>query len=259
MGIASTSRALEFIEQARLPTPLPRKMALREPIQPIAFEGETRQGAVAGSEAMSFLPGVSAKRREALAYASLLAQLVAKKTVTDTSNTQAWYGAYFDCLSNLGWDLESRSFAEYHQESDDFSAHEAILQVAAALMGTTPAALALMKSTLDALKSMTPDSPWITIFDRDSQHAKAACFQVSVARVTPDNQFMVDLIAFALEATTSIEQILFFKSRSNEATLRHFSGKVRIDGNVLDEIREPIKGKVSHFIQDYIRLIPDLG
>jgi hypothetical protein len=66
------------------------------------------------------------------------------------------------------------------EKSDTFEAHEAILQVAATLLAGTPAALAVVKKTLEALQKMSADSPRITLLHRESQSANTARFQGSL-------------------------------------------------------------------------------
>ena len=70
-------------------------------------------------------------------------------------------------------------FAEYRESSTDFDAHKAILAVATTLLGAAPAALALVKTTIEALQSMDSTTPWLTIFSRESQTSRAARFQMA--------------------------------------------------------------------------------
>ena len=56
------------------------------------------------------------------------------------------------------------------------------MKVAASLLGPAATTLAVVQATLDALKSMSADSPWITLFNRESQSAKTARFQVTAGR-----------------------------------------------------------------------------
>jgi hypothetical protein len=223
-----------------------------------AFESAKGQAAVVGSDVISFVSGVTAERREDIVNSALLAQLAAKKRVPDASRVYEWYDAYFDVLTNVGWAVQARQFAEYRQTSENFEAHEAILQVAATLLGPATTALAIVKTTLDALRSMSADSPWITLFNRESQSTRAARFQVSLAEQAPDGQFLVSLMAFGLEAKATITQVLFFKARKNDVTLRHHSGQVTIATDVLEGIRADLKAKIVQFAQDYIRKLPDL-
>lgn len=222
------------------------------------FDTTKNQSAVVGSEVVSFVTGVTAERREVIVNSSLLAQLVAKKKVSDPSRISDWYDAYFDVLTNIGWVIQNKSFAEYREESEDFEAHKAILAVATTLLGAAPTALALIETTLNALRSMDEGSPWITIFKRESQTARTARFQISLAEQDPAGRFSVSLMAFGLEARSIITQVLFFKAKAKEATLRHYEGHVTINTGVLDGVRDAIKVKLSGLANDYIKALPDL-
>jgi hypothetical protein len=261
----SIERARRFVEEAEIPeTPAFRaKAAAREtrgPSETVTATLETgkNQAAVVGSDVISFVSGVTAERREAIINSALLAQLVAQKKVSNPDEVYEWYDAYFDVLTHLGWVVQDRSFAEYHENSQNFEAHKAILAVATALLGAAPAALALVKTTIDALHSMDESTPWITIFNRESQTAKNARFQISLVEQEEQGQFFVSLMAFGLEAKSRITQVLFFKARANEATLRHYSGRVTINTDVLDAIRGQVKAKLTGVASDYISTLPDL-
>jgi hypothetical protein len=188
----------------------------------------------------------------------LLAQLAAKKKVSDPAQIYEWYNAYFDVLTNIGWVIQARDFAEYAESSAGFEAHEAIINVATVLLGPGATTLAIVKTTLDALKSMSVDSPWITLFNRESKSATTARFQVTLAEQSADDQFLVTLMAFGLEAKATITQVLFFKFHSHEAMLKHYSGKVTINGHVLATIRADIRTRISSFAKEYVEALPPL-
>ena len=67
------------------------------------------------------------------------------------------------------------------------------------------------------------------------------------------------LMAFGLEAKSTVTQVLFFKVKASEATLRHYSGRLTINTAVLDGIREQIQMKLSGLASDYVKTLPDLG
>ena len=230
MSLSSIERALTYVKKAEVP---PARHRTRDDATPasvldLSFDSAKNQATVVGSQIISFISGVTVERREAIVNSSLLAQLVATKKVGDPTHIYDWYDAYFDVLTNIGWVVQDRNFAEYHEESKNFEAHKAILAVATALLGAAPTALALVKTTLDALESMDENNPWITIFDRESQRAQTARFQISLAERDPAGQFLVTLMAFGLEAKSTITQVLFFRAKSNDVTLRHYSGSVTI-------------------------------
>jgi hypothetical protein len=210
----------------------------------VDFDALKTQATVVGSEVVSFVKGVSAARRQDIVNCALLAQLAADQKVKDRSKVFEWYDAYFAVLTNLGWVIQDKGFTSYEQKSDGLKAHEAILKVAAVLLGAAPTALAVVTSTIEAMKSMDADNPWITIFDRESRSAETAKFQIALAEEDWSGQFMVSLMAFGLKADSKLTQILFFKIRSEKMSFKHCSGKVTINEAVLAEVREKIRVKL---------------
>jgi hypothetical protein len=251
----SVEAARRFIDDA----PIPRHKRRREVVARRSTQLDaTNESVVTGSEVMSFVTGLSVERRQSLLNSSLLAQLVAKQKVPDANNIEEWYKAYFEVLTNIGWVVRETNFTEYNETSDTFETHKAILALATSLLGAAPAALALVKTTLEALQTMNADSPWITLFERESHTARAARFQISVAEQTIDAQLFVTTMAFNLNAKSKITQILFFKAKSNEATLRHYSGRIEIATDILDGVQEPLKTKLAGLADDYIKALPPL-
>jgi hypothetical protein len=208
--------AHRFVGRATIPRPVRLRGAGELTAVSFALEAIKNQAAVVGSEVLSFVSGVTAERREAIINSSLLAQLVAMKKISDPENIKDWYLAYFDVLTNIGWVVQDTGFASYEESSNDFDAHKAIITVATTLLGPATTALAVVTSTLQALQSMEESSPWITIFSRESQVAKSARFQLGLAEQDPGGQFFVNLMAFVLEATSTVTQVLFFRAKKND-------------------------------------------
>jgi hypothetical protein len=249
--------ARQFVEDAELPPVSRAPLHRDEALAPI-FDMARNQAAVVGSDIVSFVSGVTPERREAIANSSLLAQLVAKRKVPDAAQIKEWYDQYFEVLENIGWIIQRKDAAVYHQSGDNMEVHKAILAVASTVLGAAPTALALVTTTLNSLQSMDKNSPWITIFNRESQKATTAHFQVSLAHEDPAGQFLVTLMAFGLEAKTTVTQVLFFKLKKESAMLRHYSGDVTINTGVLDSVREPLKAKLAAHANEYIAKLPDL-
>jgi len=207
----SPDHARRYIDSLQMPERMVSRGVRSVGTVEFNFEQTKDQAAVVGSDIVSFVKGVTPKRREDIINCSLLAQLAAKKQISDPARIYVWYNAYFDVLMNIGWSVQDRGFATYSEASENFEAHEAIMKVAASLLGPAATTLAVIKATLDALKSMSADSPWISIFNRESQSAKTARFQVTLAEQGAEDQFLVSLMAFGLEAKATLTQVLFFQ------------------------------------------------
>jgi hypothetical protein len=256
MSRNSVLAAAEFVASIQLPESLPPELEAADvPPQPLT-QGHD-QALIVGSDIVSFVAGVTPEQRQDIVNSSLLAQLAAKKTISDPSDIEGWYDRYFDVLSNIGWVIQERDFATYSTSAQGFEAHNVIEELATALLAPNLAAIAVIKKVLEALRGMERDSPWITLFDRESKSAKNARFQVTLAEQTRDNQFLVSLMAFRLAAQSNLTQVLFFRFRTSEAELRHYTGKVAIAQDVLSGIREDIKLKIGRHAKDYVRALPE--
>ena len=256
---ATPQSAREFLNTVKLPSPARARGGVEGVREIIDFNAQKNQAMVVASDIVSFVKGVSSERRQDIVNSSLLAQLVANKKVPDKKNIIEWYNAYFDVLENIGWVIQDRSFSSYTEEADGLEAHEAIIKVASVFLGAAPAALAVVISTLEALKSMDSSKPWMTIFDRESKQAKTGHFQIALAEQGDNDQFLVSLMAFSLKAESTLTQILFFKIRNDEVELEKCSGKVTINDKVLSSIRDLVSQKIAAHTSDYIAKLPDLG
>jgi hypothetical protein len=262
MARASVESARDFVAKATLPPPrtrahragLGRAGAAAGSVVDVKLDETKDQAAVVGSGVIAFVNGVTTERRDAIINCGLLAQLVAKHKIPDPRQMEQWYDAYFDALSNVGWVVQQKSFQKYHEDDANFQTHEAIIAVATTLLGPGTAALALVISTLQALKKMDESSPWITIFDRESQKAETAHFQIGLTQQDPAGEFFVDLMAFGLKAKSTVTQILFFKAKASEVDLTHYSGRVTINTPVLDGVGPAIQHKLAGLADDYVKV-----
>jgi hypothetical protein len=256
MAVPTVASAKRFVTKAIIPSRRPARAAER-PLVETVFDEAKHQSVIVGSEVLSFVQGVTTERREAIINSSLLAQLVAKQKVSDPTKADQWYDAYFDVLSSIGWVVQDKTFSVYHEQSHGFEAQKAIIAIATTVLGQAPTALAIVKSVLDGLQSIDQNNPWITLFNRESETAHTARFQIGLADEDADGQFFVTLMAFVLDAKSKITQVLFFKAKSSEATLRHYSSKMTINTTVLDAVRKPLNDKLSALAVDFVKMLPD--
>lgn len=84
-----------------------------------------------------------------------------------------------------------------------------------------------------------------------------ARFQISLSEEAVDGQFFVTLMAFALEARSNITQVLFFKAKANDVTLKHSSGRVTISTAVLEGVGDQLKEKLVSVAHDFVKTLPD--
>ncbi|MEJ0002978.1 MAG: hypothetical protein WDN30_04415 [Pararobbsia sp.] len=182
----------------------------------------------------------------------LLAQLVLKQKQVDPANITDWYQAYCSLLANIGWTLETKTDTKTVQGSNAFEVHKAILDVASLLLGPGTTALALVVTTLNAMASIDASTPWIKIFGRETNRANASNFQMALAEQMPNGHSNVSLMAFSLEATTTLDQVLFFKTHVSAVRFVYNSSTAEINGDVLDAIADALREKVLKYSSDYV-------
>jgi dUTPase len=222
---------------------------------PVDFDAARDQAMVVGSEIVSFVHGITAEQRSDIVNCALLAQLRAKKVAPEPrslAEVRDWYREYFDVLGNIGFVPQQTNLQQYETQADGFEAHQAVLDVAATLLGGAPTALALVASTVKALRKMDAGNPWITIFNRESRSANTAHFQVSTVDRDPNGELFVALTAFALEARQRITQVLFFKFRENDVKIENHAGKASINAALLAGLRAQISQKLLAHSNDYL-------
>lgn len=253
MSSQTVAKARSFVQSADLPEPLPLTRS-RGPATDTAFDAARQQAAVVGSDVISFVETITPEQRNDIANAALLAQLVANKKVPEPQNLDGilnWYKHYFDVLTQVGFTVHDSGFAKYEEKADTFEAHEAILDVVKVALAGAPAVLPLVIKTLESLKKLDTDSPWITLFHRESRSANTARFQMSIADSELNGSFL-NLFAFGLTAKSTVTQVLFFRFKKNEATLQHNSSKLTINDAVLSGVRDDIAGKIARFTKDFV-------
>ncbi|MGE8064802.1 hypothetical protein [Pseudomonas sp. NPDC089569] len=252
MTTATADSAKEFVANLHLGIAPQRPFGVTENVSPFKPLDNQQQAVVVGADVVSFTSQVSAQRRQDIQDCTLLAQLAANAKVNQSADIFAWYDTYFDVLSNLGWTIASKQFNSQESHGEEVDVHEAIIAVATALLGAGSTGLALVITTLNAMKTMNASSPWITIFKRESHKLKAQAFQIAVVEQDSAGQTTITLMAFTLNVSSVMNQIVFFKIKTDDVTLQNCSGSITINEGVLNAIRETLRKKVQDRAEGFV-------
>jgi hypothetical protein len=76
---------------------------------------------------------------------------------------------------------------------------------------------------------------------------------VSIVSQDANSDLLVSSLAFELKASETLNQVLFFKFKPMQATLRRVSGQVTINDRVLRLVGPKIAAKVDAFYDGYVR------
>jgi hypothetical protein len=261
MAYQTLKRSTQFIDSVKVPERAARakgglEETLAAPAAPVELQDKTAQAFVAGSGLIFAEEGVPKQVKEDLLRCTLFAQFAAQSKVGDPTKVVEWHQAYFEALRNLGWAMSSQDFREHTEDGRTVLVHKAIMTVLAAALGPAAATLAVVKAVFDGLEEVGSDNGWLTFFDRQSVAAKVAKFQVVTAQETADKQINIGLVAFELEAKTTITQVLFFKSTKATVHLRFAGGSATIFEPVLAGVRDALTRKLAAATADFVDSIP---
>ncbi|HRO61530.1 MAG TPA: hypothetical protein PK177_20635 [Burkholderiaceae bacterium] len=244
--------------------PLDHVRALVLPDAPPSYEsslgtadmvpGSGARALALGSQLAEFTEHVAPDVRAAVSESLLLAQLAANKAAGE-ADVFRWYDVYVSVLQHIGWQTQSMSFETQSLSDRDADMHQAILPVVTAMFGPVAAAGSLVLSVLHGLREMDRDRPWIMLFDRASQHASGAKFQVSRVDSDVAGDPGIELMCFGIEAKRAVTQVLFFRFADTGAQLKKGQGSLSMAKGLLMETNELVTHRVRPFVAEYVNNI----
>lgn len=218
--------------------------------------GTEDQAIAVGSQIAEFSERVAAELRPDISNSFLLAQLAANKEISKNGGgSRAWYAKYNEVLANIGWVIEGSGQSMRELKGSGLEVHKEILPVIAAALGPAVSAAALVTKALEGLAAMDKDSPWITIFDHQSQRAEANQFQIAYIDAPNRAAPTITLAGFELDARRAVTQVLFFKFRSEEAKLRHYTSNISMNTSVFHAVQSAVTEKVAKYVTGYVAAI----
>lgn len=246
MDDPKVAAARMLIQQTDLPTPA--GLAADSPAGGLPeLDMAREQTLVVGSEVLSFTIGVEAEFRRAIADTSLFAQLAANKQVGAGADPIAFFDAYLATMAGLGWIVQQCETAEFTYKGDGFDVHDAIISVITGFLAPIAGAADAVLKVLKGLREMDRDKPFIKLFDRRSRNGKIGRFQFTYVHKDEAAGLKAEMMAFALNASNEITQVIFFRLEKQRATLRRSLGTLSADTAVLAAIRPNLAAKVTAF------------
>ena len=247
LSVSDPEVARAILEEVPLPQPRgpgpERGPALAIPAE---FLTDSAQAVAVGSHVTEFAAEIPAALRSDITNSFLVAQLAANAFLRDVGGgTQEWYDRFTFVLVNSGWDAQPAAETILELSSSSGQLYKEILPALKASFGGAVASTSIVLGALKALSTRSPDRPWITLFERESQRAQANQFQVSYVEAPGGSKPRVSLSSFALDARQSVTRVLFFRFSELRATLRY--------SNPILTMNEPVFNRVKDVVEERIR------
>lgn len=218
----------------------------------VDFQSARAQALMVGADVVSFSSGVESDFRQAIADSALFAQLATNAKTPLGGDPIAWFDGYFSTLANLGWIVQARDTAEYVYRGDGFEVQQAIIGVITAFLQPISGAAQAVVTVLQGLREMDKDSPFITLFNRETQRGKIARFQFTYVHKDPQRGLMAEAMAFGLNAKKNVTQVLFFRLKKSESTLRRSTGSLSIDTKAMLKLQPALAERLDALRQRFV-------
>jgi len=212
-------------------------------------------GIVTGSNLIQFPAEASPQLKSSVALSLLAAQRVASSDRVLRSPSQ-WLDRHNTVLQNLNWRYEGGGVATSEFNSMNVAVHKAIIPFLTAAFGGAAGAGLLILTALKQLQDMDKDSPWITLFDRESRHFDVTEYQFSVVEVVGDTVHL-KVAAARLDASFGRTQVLFFKLKNQNAAFEQANQSYSTEAAILADMNADLKTKMLSLTKSFIRSLPD--
>jgi hypothetical protein len=211
-------------------------------------------GIVTGSNLIQFPSNARPEIKSGVALSLLAAQRVAT-TDTAIAAPQQWVDRHNLVLGNLGWQISGGGHVASTFKNINVAVNQAIIPFLEAAFGPAATAGVLILTALRQLREMDKNSPWITLFDRESRHFNVTEYQFSVVQVVA-NQVVLRLASARFDASFGGTQVLFFKVTKEVATFDAANTNATAEADVLAELNDGLKTKLAAFVKTYIQSLP---
>lgn len=204
---------------------------------------DEQKAVINGSNLISFVSGLGMADKSDVIDSTQFASRAADAKFNRTSQIRQWYEFYVDVLTKLGWVTEGFAFKRSdHAEGTLKLSQEAIGIIAAVATGNQ---LAILKSTLDALKNMAGDSRQIQLFDFNVSVATGGNFQIGAAEASSNGAIAMATGAFYYRSNDSRKNVLFFGWGSNEIEMWASAQKMTLDPTFYASLRDPVRKRLG--------------
>ncbi len=243
---------VSYIQSLDLPLARTRGPGEQEPPPPVF--NSVDQALTIGSQMAEFSNKAPQSIRPAISNGLLLGQLAANKATAGNADPIAWFDAFNGVMKKIGWQVTANELNEETVSDKNAALHKAIIPIVTAIFGPGAAASSIILTVLNGLDSMDQDAPWITVFQQNSNKVKAANFGLSYVD-GGDGGATLKTAYFTLQGSQSLTQVLFFKIKSSDATMKSGRCEMSLSGETIAASQDVLRQKVGPFIVDNIKNI----
>lgn len=209
-------------------------------------------GVVSGTTLIDFSAVPDQSVRAGVSLAMLFANRVATKAMKAGDDEDDWLATYTTNLSQLGFQVAGLAVVDSRFKKTGLRVHKAIIPFLTMAFGGG-AAGPIILAGLKNLQEMDANSPWITLFDRETRRFNARELHFAAVSSTASDTNIRYAIA-RLNVAVSETNVLFFKLTNAEAHFESSTTTMSANNGMLalmePTLRERLAGLATNFIAD---------
>ena len=206
-------------------------------------------GFVDSGSLVSFVAGVDQQKQADVLNSTLLAQLAANKKYDREKDTVNWYGFYRNVLENVGWVVQEFQFEKYNVSGVSATTDKIIVEVLTAIV--TGNDLAVVTTTLNAVKGLSNNDNRLVLFDHASHSDSNGNFQISLCSES-GGVVVMKIGAFYFSTSQNVDRVLWFDFSSSQSTIYKGAQAMNLNDDVYSQVRSTIVTKLGDNAKNFI-------
>jgi hypothetical protein len=218
-----------------------------------------KSAAVNAGSLVSFVEGLDGQDKMDIMNSTLLAQLAANRAYDRYKHPLDWFKFYSNVLQNV-WNRQHNmgtlpAFVRYTSGGATANIDQAVLKILGEVC--TGNEIAVVKATLNALKSQAAGSSQITIWDANASSGTAGNFQIVRCRKVDENALIMLMGAMQFTARTSRGGFLWWTWSSSEIEIKAAAQILALDVTIYGKFfRNRVRDKLGDRAQTFIADLP---
>lgn len=206
-------------------------------------------GLVTGTTLLDLSNVTDPEVRSGVSLSMLFASRVAANDASAT-DADAWLASYQSALGRIGFSVSGSAVLTSSFKKTNVGVHRALIPFLTIALGGAAAGPVLI-ALLENLGEMAPDSPWITMFDRQVRRFDVQEMHFGAARnVGLETEIRYAVARLNLElATTSV---LFFTITSDKAQFESMTTSMRVSNSLMAVIEPDLRLKLQQQTKKFI-------
>jgi hypothetical protein len=213
-------------------------------------------GVVSGTTLIDFSGVPSAEVRAGVSLSMLFASRVANTATKAAGNEDEWLAAYTSSLASLGFMNSGMAVVKSRFSRTGIEVHKSIIPFLTIAFGGATIGPVILAALLN-LQSMNENSPWITLFERESKRFNIREMHFAAVNSTPLDTSIRYAIA-RLNVDFVVTSVLFFKVTDATADYQSATTTMTANNSLLAVTEGDLRLRLGQMTKKFI-LAADIG